>query len=143
MTVTPKQWMGGSVLAAVALLLGCWFVVAWPVADDLSFKKRGNEEKRFVTAVGEAIVKAAHPTAKKLSLIKYEYTQPKSNRTELVIKMEYHGAVTDKKYVADIVIKIDSSDKDAWEVLNINFTDNNNLPASQNRIQSLIKKLNE
>ena len=85
----------------------------------------------------------AHPTAKKLSLIKYEYTQPKANRTELVMKIEYHGAVTDKKYVANVVIKIDSSDKDAWEVLNIDFTDNNNLPASQNRIQSLIKKLNE
>jgi hypothetical protein len=144
MTVTPKQWLGGTLLAAVALLVGCWLVVfAWPPADDLSFKKRGNEEKQFVTRVGEAIVKAAHPTAKKLSLVKYEFTQPKPNRTELVLKMEYHGAVTGKKYVADIVVKIDSSDKDAWEVVNIDFTDNNNISASQNRIQELIKELNK
>jgi hypothetical protein len=137
--VIAKQWLGGTLLSAVALLLGGGVAAA----DDVSFKKRGNEEKRFVTAVAEAVIKAAHPTAKKVSLLKYEYANPKPNRTELVLKVEYHGAVTDKKYVADVVIKIDSSDKDAWEVLNIDYTDNNNLPASQNRIQALIKKLNE
>ena len=141
--MTPSEGLGRMLSAAAVVLLGCCTVVARPAADDLSFKRRGNEAKRFVTAVGEAVVKAAHPTAKKLSLVKYEYTQAKPNRTELVLKMEYHGAVTDKKYVADVVIKIDSSDKNAWEVLNIEYTDNNNLPASQNRIQSLIKKLNE
>jgi hypothetical protein len=133
----------GIPLAAGAMLLACCPVAARLAADDVSFKKRGNEEKRFVTAVAEAVVKAAHPTAKKVSLLKYEYTQPKPNRTELVLKVEYHGAVTNKTYVADVVLKIDSSDKNAWEVLNIAFTDNNNLPASQNRIQALIKKLNE
>jgi hypothetical protein len=136
-------------LGGIVLLLGGWTACHWQLAasatpaDEPSFKRRGSEEKRFVTAVGEAVIKAAHPTAKKLSLVKHEYTHPKPNRTELVLKMEYHGAVTDKKYVADIVIKIDTSDKNAWEVLNIEYTDNNNLPASQNRIQGLIKKLNE
>jgi hypothetical protein len=140
--VTPKNEFRGKLTAAIALLLGCC-AVARPAADEPSFKRRGSEEKRFVTAVGEAVVKAAHPTAKKLSLVKYEYTRPKPNRTELVLKMEYHGAVTDKKYVADIVIKIGSADKNAWEVLNIDYTDNNNLPASQNRIQALVKKFND
>jgi hypothetical protein len=70
-------------------------------------------------------------------------TNPKPNRTELVIKMEYHGALTNKKYVADVVIKIDSTEKDSWEVLNIDYTDNNNVPANANKIQELIKKLNK
>jgi hypothetical protein len=130
-------------LSALALLSAGEVVSARPAGDELSFKKRGNEEKRFVTAVAEAVIKAAHPTARKVSLLKYEYTHPKPNRTELVLKVEYHGAVTDKKYVADVVLKIDSSDKDAWEVLNIDYTDNNNIPASQNRLQALVKKLNE
>jgi len=113
-------------------------------SDDISFKKRGDAEKQFVTRVGQAIVHAAHPTAKKRALLKYEFTTPKANRTELAIKMEYYGAVTGKRYVADIVVKIDSSNKDAWEVLNIEYADTNtsNSP-NVKKIQELIKELNE
>ena len=142
--MTPNPWLKGTPLAVVVLLLACCTGSARPVADDVSFKKRGNEEKRFVTLVGEAVVKAAHPTAKKLSLIKYEYKQPKPNRTELILKMEYHGAATDKRYVADVVVKIDSSDKNAWEVLNIDYTDTNAVfKPNEGKIQELIKQFNK
>lgn len=123
------------------LLLGSTMIAA--ADDDISFKRRGDEEKRFVRTVGTAIIKAAHKTAKKVELDKYEYTKPKANRTELAIKMEYHGAATGKRYVADIVVKIDSSNKDAWEVLNIDYSDNNNVPHSAQKIQDLIKQLNK
>jgi hypothetical protein len=112
-------------------------------AADVSFKRRGTEEKRFVAAVGEAIVKAAHPSAKKIGLVKYEYTRPKPNRTDLAIKMEFYGQVTKKRYVADIVVKIDSTDKDAWEVLNIEYSDNDSVPYSAKKVQELIKQLNK
>src|SRR6185312_299555 len=103
--------------------------------SDISFKKRGDEEKRFVRTVGTAIVKAAHRTAKKIDLDKYEYTKPKADRTHLNIKMVYRGVVSDKRYVAEIVIKIDSSNKDAWEVLNIEYSDNNNIKHNVQKIQ--------
>jgi hypothetical protein len=132
--------------AAGAALAAALVFVTLARADDeeLSFKKRGNEEKHFVGQVGEAVVKAAHHTARKITLIKYEYTQPKPNRTELAIKMEYHGAATDKRYVADIVVKIDSSDKNAWEVLNIDYADSNaTIKANDKKIQELIRQLNK
>lgn len=139
MTPMGTRWMGLAALAT--LLLGTAMSVA--ADDEISFKRRGDEEKRFVRKVGTAIIKAAHKTAKKVELTKYEYTKPKANRTELTIKMEYHGAVSNKRYVADIVVKIDSSNKDAWEVLNIDYSDNNNVPHSAQRIQDLIKELNK
>jgi hypothetical protein len=112
--------------------------------EELSFKKRGTEEKHFVGLVGEAVVKAAHHTAKKISVKNYEYKQPKANRTDLILKMEYHGAATDKAYLADIVIKIDSSDKNAWEVLNIEYTDTNTaIRFNEKKIQELIKVFNK
>ncbi len=111
--------------------------------EDISFKRRGDMEKRFVTAAGAAVVKAAHPTAKKIDLVEYKYTAPKPNRTDLAIKMEYHGKATNKRYVASIVVKIDSSNKDAWEVLNIDYSDNNNVPYSAKRVQELIKAFNK
>jgi hypothetical protein len=112
--------------------------------DDISFKKRGDAEKLFVTRVGEAVIHAAHTTAKKVALLKYEFTNPKPNRTELAIKMEYYGAVTGKRYVADIVVKIDSSNKDSWEVLNIDYADTNTgVSPNIKKIQELIKEMNK
>ena len=137
----------GTRLAGAALLAGlspCGALTAAAADGDISFKKRGDEEKRFVAAFGTAIVKAAHKTAKKIELVKYEYGKPKTNRTELTIKMEYHGAVSGKRYVADIVVKIDSSNKDAWEVLNIEYVDTNaGISANMKKIQELIKELNK
>ena len=135
---TRRLWT--RVLPLAALLLAA--APAWG-ADDVSFKKRGNEEKRFVTAVGEAIVKAAHPTVKKTELVKHEYTKPKPNRTELALKMAYYGVATKKRYVADIVVKIDSTDKEAWEVLNIEYSDNNNVPYNAKKVQELVRQFNK
>jgi len=107
-----------------------------------SFKKRSDGEKQFAARVGEAVVKAAHGTGKKVSLLDYKYTHPRANRTDLNLKMEYYGAVTNKRYVADVVVKIDSGDKDAWEVLNIEYADNNNVPHNLKKIQTLIRQFN-
>jgi len=136
----------GTHLAGAALLAGlslCGTLAAVAADHDISFKKRGDEERRFVAAVGTAIVKAAHKTAKKIELAKHEYSKPKANRTELTIKMEYHGAVSSKRYVADIVVKIDSSNKAAWEVLNVDYADNNTVPYNGKKIQELIKQMNK
>jgi hypothetical protein len=132
-------------LTSAAVLAGL-FVCSTLLAaadEDISFKRRGDEEKRFVRTVGTAIIKAAHKTSKKIELVKHEYTKPKANRTDLTMKMEYHGAVSGKRYVADIVVKIDSSNKDAWEVLNIEYSDNNNVPFNEKKIQELIKQMNK
>jgi hypothetical protein len=130
---------------AVAVFVALAFTPLTRAADDeLSFKKRGSEEKHFAAQVGEAVVKAAHGSAKKVALLKYAYEQPKPNRTDLVLKMEYHGAVSDKRYVADIVVKIDSTDKNAWEVLNIEYADTNTaFKANEKKIQELIKLFNK
>ena len=107
-----------------------------------SFKKRGDMEKAFIRKVGIAIIKAAHPTGKKADLVDYKMAKPKEGRTDITIKMEYYGAVTKKRYLADIVVKCDSSDKDAWEVLNIDYSDNNTIPYSAKKVQALIRELN-
>ncbi len=129
--------------AGAALLAALTLAALARADDEVSFKRRGDQEKQFAAKVGEAIVKAAHGTAKKVSLVKYEYEHPKPNRTDLVLKMEYHGAVTDKRYLADITVKIDSTDKNAWEVLNIEYADTNaNVRHNEKKIQDLIKRFN-
>ena len=110
-----------------------------------TFKKRGDMEKEFVNKVAAAIARAARAKPQRPAVLSYEYTRPKPNRTELVIKMEYFGLVTMKRYVADITVIIDSTDKNNWEVLNIQYSDNNPSPVgpSVKKIQALIKEFNK
>jgi hypothetical protein len=50
--------------------------------------------------------------------------------------------VSNKKYLGDAVIKVDTSSKDGWEALNIDYVDNNNLPINRKNLQELVKSLN-
>jgi hypothetical protein len=133
-----------SLLAALACLL--WLTGSVRAADDEvpTFKKRGDQEKAFVTKVGASIIKAARFKPQKIELDKYEITDPKKDRKDLKIKMIYHGLVTKKKYTADITVKVDSGDKDKWEVLRIDYEDNNPSLTKPNRtkIDDLVKKFN-
>jgi len=130
----------------VALLCGA--VLLCPsarAADDLpNFKKRGELEKRWVSQVCVAIIKAARTSAKNPALDRFEYKEPKTGRKELHIKGKFTGVVTRKEYVANIVVHIDTRDKDSWEVLRIDYDDNSSNIASYNRknIENLIKKFN-
>jgi len=115
--------------------------------DTPSFGKRGDDEKVFVRKVGEAIVKAARAKPAKLELKKYEKKKlkGKDGRTNLHITMGWAGSITGKKFTSDIVVQLDSSDKDKWEVLNIKYKDDNNVSLAkpnENKIQALIKKFN-
>lgn len=110
-----------------------------------SFKKRGKDEKEFVSEVGAAIVKAARSAPKDVMLESYEYEDVKGKRKDLKIKMSYKGGLTNKKFFADIVIKLDATNPEAMEVLNIDYKDNNISLGSPNvnKIQKLIEKFNQ
>jgi len=135
-------------LAVLSLALLASVPAARAGDDDVpSFKKRGDAEKQFVVKVGTAIVKAARSKPVKIALLSHEYKMntPKMGRSELHIKMEYHGAITTKRYISDIVVILDTSDKDSWEVLNIRYSDNNPnlIGPSEKKIQEMIKVFNK
>ena len=140
MSPTPRNVLCPALAGLALLLAGS---PAARAADEVpSFKKRGEMEKEFIRKVGLAIIKAAHPTARKADLLDYKTTSPKKDRTDVHITMEYYGAVTRKRYVARIVVKCDSRDRDAWEVLNIDYEDNNTVPYSAKKVQALIREFN-
>jgi len=109
-----------------------------------NFKKKGDLEKRFVSEVCVAIIKAARPSAKNPMLHRFEYKELKPGRTDLVIKGKYSGVVSGSEYTADIVVHIDNKDKESWEVLRIEYDDNSRNVVGPNRknIANLVKKFN-
>ncbi len=130
--------------SVVLLAFGGLTVPAVRAAEDTvpSFKSRGDMEKKFVASVAKAILKAAHPTGLEPTMEKYAYEEVKKGRTKLTIQGTYKGAATRKVYKAEIIVHLDTADKDSWEVLRIEFNDNNNIPYSRKRVDDLIKQLN-
>jgi len=133
------------------LLTGLALLLASPAraADDdvPSFKKRGEKEKDWVAEVGTAIVKAARsgPKDVELDTYKIEDVKDKKDRKDLKITMNWKGGITKKKFVSTIVVHVDSSKDKEWEVLNIDYKDDNNVSLGkprQNEIQALVKKFN-
>jgi hypothetical protein len=139
-----NYWVLLCFFAGFVVLASGASVKSWINDDMPSFKKRNSEEKTFMAELGKAVIKAVHPTAQKIVMIKYEIVKvkEKENRSEINLKMEYFGVVSNKKYIGDAVIKVDTSSKEGWEALNIDYVDNNNLPLNRKNLQELIKSLN-
>ncbi|MEY4789823.1 MAG: hypothetical protein RLZ61_2041 [Planctomycetota bacterium] len=139
-----NYWVLLCFFAGFVVLASGASVKSWINDDMPSFKKRNSEEKTFMADLGKAVIKAVHPTAQKIVMIKYEIVKvkDKENRSEINLKMEYFGVVSNKKYIGDAVIKVDTSSKEGWEALNIDYVDNNNLPLNRKNLQELIKSLN-
>ena len=130
------------VLGAAALLSG-----SARGADIPNFNKRGSgekEEKAFVEMVAKTIVDEARSSAKDVTLQEYKFKDPKEGRKELHVSAGYRGAVLKTKYSADIVVHLDTSTKDKWEVERIEYKDNNKspVPYSRKNVDALVNKFN-
>lgn len=90
-----------------------------------SFKNRLDSEKEFMAKVGEATVKAVRTSPAKLEMADYKITDPKPNRKVLEITMNWAGSVTGKKFKSVVKITVDPTDKEKWEVIDIEYTDDN------------------
>ncbi|MBI1916393.1 MAG: hypothetical protein HYS12_16920 [Planctomycetes bacterium] len=127
----------------VALLCAAVLVVPAARGDDVpNFNKRGDSDKDFAKRVGIAIVKKARPTTKDFTLQDYKFKETKPGRTELRLEIGYKGATGFTKYTAKPVVVIDTSDKDKWEVVRIDYEDNNRLTYSRKNLENLVKEFN-
>src|SRR5687768_12735414 len=95
----------------LALICGVLLAGVATAEDVPNFKKKGDLEKKFVSEVCVAIIKAARTSAKNPSLQRFEYkdVKDKPNRSELHIKGKYNGVISGTEYTADIVVHLDVS----------------------------------
>ena len=86
-----NYWVLLCFFAGFVVLASGASVKSWINDDMPSFKKRNSEEKTFMADLGKAVIKAVHPTAQKIVMIKYEIVKvkDKENRSEINLKMEY------------------------------------------------------
>jgi hypothetical protein len=131
--------MAGAALAALLLALPA------RAADEVpNINKRGTDEKAFAGKVAEAIVKAARTSIKTAKLDKFTAKTPKPGRTEWHLTAGFQTAALKRDAQADIVVYIDTSDKNKWEVTRIVYNDDVKSLAKFNRknVDALMDKLN-
>lgn len=138
------RWIAG--LMAIPVFFGTLALCVF-AADEMvpTFKKRGDVEKKFYEEVGLAVIKAVHPTGVNATFMSHELRDDKlkADRKELMIKMAYKGPVTRKVFDSEITIKLDTRNKDAWEVLHIDYKDNNSIKsANLANLERLLKQFN-
>jgi hypothetical protein len=135
-------------LLALGLLLMGTAVRADEEAIPSFRKAKDKEGKEFVGKVFDAIVHAARAKPKNVKVEKYDYVnvKDKENRKELNITGTYDGQIAAKGVKVNVTVQLDTSNKDAWEVLNIDYKDNNKvslLSPSAKKIQELVKTFNK
>jgi len=135
-----KNVFKGLAVVCAAVLL----VPAARAADEVpNFNKRGDSEKKFVEKVANTIVHAAHPTVKETEVRSYKFKETKTGRTKLDMEVIYKGRFVGTKYLANISVNLDTTDNNKWEVLNINYEDNNRTPYSKAKVADLVMEFNK
>jgi len=131
-------------VAAGITLLSAWATAALADDENPNINKRGDDEKKFMLSLAKAIVKAAHTTAKDTALEKSDIKKgTEGNRETIVMQIVYYGAITKKKYTADVEVKVDTSKKDEWKVLEIDYKDDNTkVKHNKTNLEKLVHKLN-
>jgi len=129
---------------ALLVALASLSFVSHVSAEPPAFKNRLDGERAFVIKVGEAVVKAVRTSPARLTLGDYKITDPKPNRKLLAITMNWAGSITGKKFTSEIKILVDSADRDSWEVIDIEYSDNNPSPkiGMERNLKALKDKFN-
>lgn len=134
-----------STLACLVLLV----TASLTKAEDVpSFRKDKNKDtKEFAAKVFEALIKGTRVSPQNVTLSKYEYTIPKGKegRRDLNLFGTYEGKITKKKFTAKVRISIDTSSDKEWEVLKIDYSDDNKVTGKpkQKNIDELVRKFNK
>jgi hypothetical protein len=130
-------------LSVFALLA---FLAPGARAQELDINKRGagdkDKEKAWAEKVGIEMVKAAQKATKGHMMQKFEQKKIKEGREEWHIEMGWKGGITGTKYSSDIVLQVDTENKDKYEVLRVDYKDNSKVAYSRKGVENMLPKLN-
>jgi hypothetical protein len=142
-----------NLMRSVPLTLLCGLVLLGSAAgaDNVpNFRNMRELEKKgrdtWVSQVCVATIKAARTSAKNASADRHELmdVEGKPNRKELHIKGLFYGVVSGTQYKANIVLHLDTREKNIWEVVRIDYDDNspNVLGPNRKNLEKLRGKFN-
>jgi hypothetical protein len=130
----------GEEIAVMRSTRGVWFTLVAVAAVVALLGGTGpaqaaKVDEQLAKTLGRTVVVAAHPTAQKVEMTDYKVSTPKDGRLVLDIRMKYFGKVTSAKYLASVRITLDTT-KEPPKVVDINYKDDNKIPASKKGLKN-------
>ncbi len=116
----------------IAAACGLGLLGAWTTSG----RAAGKVDEKLAAVLGKEVELAAHPTAKDPALLDYKESTPKDGRLQLTVKMKYFGKITSAKYTATVTITVDTT-KEPPRVIDIDYKDDNKIPASGKKLKAL------
>ena len=100
------------------------FAAATTGAADLNINNRG-DDKKFIANLTTDLIKTARGSPKDVAYVEHAADDKVKDRLKWTIKGSYKGSLTGKQFESDIVVVIDTANAKKWEVLTIEYADNN------------------
>lgn len=139
------KWLTALLLCPIYFgLLALCVVFAGDDDSIPAFKRKKAEDIGFFNQVGLAVARAAHPTGVQPEVVGIEVLdEPAEGSGKLLeMRLRYRGKITGRIYHANARMKVDSSDDRAWQVLAVDYRDDNSIPPNRPALEALIRQFN-
>ncbi len=101
-------------------------------------------QKKLAAKLALEITLSAHSSGVDPDLLKFSFPSAPKGHIHLRLEVEYFGQLAKKRYIASILIDVNTSDSDTWVVDRISFNDSTNkIPANQHKIGGVRRNLNK
>jgi hypothetical protein len=105
-----------------------------------SAARAGDGGREVVAQLGKLAVSAAHPTGQDVALLKHD-TRERGGRLTVTAKMEYYGAWSGRRYLAEVEFEFVTAGRPAC--LSIKYSDNNPIPEASGWKEKMRQALND
>lgn len=112
-----------TVRALLAFAVAALAAAAAPAAD-LNINNRG-DEKKFIESLVTDAIKVARGSPKDPAYVSHTADTTTKDRLKWKIIGTYKGSLTGKVFECELLVSIDTANPKKWEVLSLEYTDNN------------------
>jgi hypothetical protein len=147
----------------IALACACVFVTATmgqetgsnEPAKDIEFSRRKvldlvenrlekKEIRKLLTSLAVTVTQHAHPSGNNPDLIGFRFANHRPGVVQLIMNVEYFGAITGRRYPATIYLTLDRSDPSEMLITQLDFVEGaNRISPNRQNVSLLKRKLNQ
>jgi hypothetical protein len=109
-----------------------------------AFRRKSADEQAFFAQVGQAVIRAAHPTGVDPQILNMELKEDsgRPHGKVLSLQLRYRGRVTGRLYQGASNLFLDTHQASAWKVSRVDYQDDNSIPPNRPALDALLRQLN-
>lgn len=109
-----------------------------------AFRRKTADQQDFFVQVGQAVIRAAHPTGADPQTLDLKLGEDPSwpHGKVLLLNLRYRGRLTGRVYQGASHLFLDTRQNLAWKVSRLDYLDDNPIPPNRPALDALVRQLN-